>query len=154
MDDVMKWLGSKFFFSAQEGGDLGSRMKNAFDKVFSTGAEKVIIIGSDIPDLTAEIINNAFAYLDTSDVVIGPSKDGGFYLLGMKIMHEELFEGIEYSTAKVFSETLSRLRELNLSCKLLPELQDIDTEEDLIRWLNESTENNIKKEIKLAYETI
>lgn len=153
-DDVIKWLGSKFFFSAQEGNDLGSRMKNAFEKVFSTGAEKVIIIGSDIPDLSAEIINKAFAYLDGSDVVIGPSKDGGFYLLGMKKMHEELFEGIEYSTAKVFSETLSGIKELQLSCKLLPELHDIDTEEDLIRWLSESTENNIKKEIKLAYETI
>lgn len=153
-DDVIKWLGSKFFFSAQEGSDLGSRMKNAFEKVFSTGAEKVIIIGSDIPDLSAEIINKAFAYLDTSNVVIGPSKDGGFYLLGMKKLHYELFEGIEYSTSKVYSETLSRTKGLKLSCKLLPELQDIDTEEDLIRWLNESTENNIKKEIKLAYETI
>jgi rSAM/selenodomain-associated transferase 1/rSAM/selenodomain-associated transferase 2 len=153
-DDVIKWLGSKFFFSAQEGSDLGARMKNAFGKVFSTGADKVIIIGSDIPDLSTEIINKAFAYLDSSDVVIGPSKDGGFYLLGMKKMYAGLFGGIEYSTAKVFSETLARIKELKLSCQLLPELQDIDTEEDLIRWLNESTENNIKKEIKLAYETI
>jgi rSAM/selenodomain-associated transferase 1/rSAM/selenodomain-associated transferase 2 len=153
-DDVIKWLGSNYFFSAQEGNDLGSRMKSAFEKVFSTGTQKVIIIGSDIPDLSAEIINKAFAYLDGSDVVIGSSKDGGFYLLGMKKMYAELFEGIEYSTAKVFSETLSRIKELKLSCKLLPELQDIDTEEDLIRWLNGSYENNIKKKIKLAYETI
>ncbi len=153
-EEIKSWLGNKLFYAHQEGDDLGIRMKNAFEKVFSTGAEKVIIIGTDIPDLSAEIINKAFEYLDSSDIVIGPSKDGGFYLLGMKKMYAGLFEEIEYSTAEVFSETLARIKELKLSCQLLPELQDIDTEEDLLRWLNESNENNIKKDIKLAYETI
>lgn len=153
-DKITKWLGSKLYYSPQQGSDLGTRMKNAFQKVFSTGAQKIIIIGTDIPDLSNDIINNAFNLLESNDVVIGPSKDGGYYLLGIKKMYSQLFEKIEYSTDKVFSETLSRIKESNLSYQLLPELQDIDTEEDLIRWLNESNHNDIKKEIKLAYETI
>ncbi len=149
-DDVIKWLENKFFFSAQEGSDLGSRMKNAFEKVFTTYAEKVIIIGSDIPDLSAEIINKAFEYLSYSDVVIGPSKDGGYYLLGIKKMYAELFEGIEYSTSTVLSETLIRIKLLNLSYQLLPELQDIDTKQDLREWLNSGAANPIKNKICLT----
>ncbi|AFH49681.1 Hypothetical protein IALB_1975 [Ignavibacterium album JCM 16511] len=153
-EKITKWLGSKLFYSPQQGADLGTRMKNAFQKVFSTGAKKAIIIGTDVPDLSIDIITNAFNLLDSNDAVIGPAKDGGYYLLGIKKMYSELFDGIEYSTDKVFSETLDRMEKLNLSYQLLPELQDIDTEEDLIRWLNESNHHDIKKEIKLAYETI
>ncbi len=151
---VEKWLGSKLFFSPQEGKSLGERMQNAFAKVLSTGAKKVVIVGTDVPDLSAEIIREAFKKLDDSDIVIGPSKDGGYYLIGMKKMYPELFSGIKFSTNTVFSETIGQIRTLGLSYYTLPELQDIDTEEDLIRWLNGSNENSIKNEIKLAYETI
>lgn len=151
---VEKWLGSKLFFSPQEGKSLGERMQNAFAKVFSSGAKKVVIVGTDVPDLSAEIIREAFNKLDESDVVIGPSKDGGYYLLGMKKLHNQLFEDIEFSTAEVYSETVSRLKNFNLTYHILPELQDIDTEEDLINWLNGNNKNDIRNEIKLAYEAI
>jgi len=152
-EKIVDWLGSKLFFLPQQGNDLGNRMKNAFEKVFSTGAQKVIIIGTDIPDLSENIIKNAFNILDKNDVVIGPSKDGGYYLLGLKKMYTELFEGIEYSTRMVFTETLSVVKKLKLSYQLLPELQDIDTEEDLIHWFENNSKNKIKHVIKIAYET-
>jgi rSAM/selenodomain-associated transferase 1 len=153
-DKITKWLGGKLFFSPQEGNDLGDKMKNAFEKVFSTGAEKVIIIGTDVPDLSKEIIQNAFKSLDNSDVVIGPSRDGGYYLLGMKRMNPNLFEGIEFSTSSVYKNTVEKFSKLNLSYYVLPELQDIDTEEDLIHWLKSNSINSIKETIKLAYEGI
>lgn len=152
-EEIKSWLGGKLFYAHQEGDDLGSRMKNAFEKVFSTGSQKVIIIGTDIPDLSKELICNAFNSLDTNDVVIGPSEDGGYYLLGVKKMHAKLFERIEYSTSSVLSETLARVKDLNLTYHLLPVLPDIDTEEDLINWLNSNVSTTIKNEIKLAYKT-
>lgn len=152
--EINKWLGNKLFFAPQEGDDLGSRMINAFEKVFSTGAQKVIIVGTDIPDLSKDIILDAFNSLNSNDVVIGPSKDGGYYLLGMTKMCPELFDEIEYSTSTVLSQTLARVNKLNLSYQLLPKLVDIDTKEDLVEWLSNDTENPIKKEIKLSYNTI
>lgn len=148
---TINWLGNKLFFAPQEGDDLGTKMKNAFNKVFSTGSQKVIIVGTDIPDLSKKIIIQALDSLEKFDVVIGPAKDGGYYLLGIRKMHSELFEGIEYSTSLVLSETLIRVKELKLSYYLLPELLDIDTEENLIQWLNDDYENPIKREIKLVY---
>ncbi len=150
--EIINWLGSKLLFAPQEGDDLGSRMKNAFEKVFSAGSQKVIIVGTDIPDLSKEIIMKAFELLDSNDVVIGPAKDGGYYLLGMKKMHAELFEKIEYSTSSVLSETLMKIKELNLTYHLLPELRDIDTEDDLLNWLNHDYSNPIKKNVKLVYK--
>jgi rSAM/selenodomain-associated transferase 1 len=150
--EVINWLGSKLLFAPQEGDGLGSRMKNAFEKVFSAGSQKVIIVGTDIPELSKEIIMKAFEMLDSYDVVIGPAKDGGYYLLGMKKMNAELFEKIEYSTSSVLSETMTKIKELNLYYHLLPELNDIDTEKDLINWLNHDYSNPIKKDVKLEYK--
>jgi len=153
-ENVNKWLGNKLFFAPQEGDDLGIRMKNAFEKVFSTGTQKAIIVGTDIPDLSKNIILDAFNSLNNNDVVIGPSKDGGYYLLGIKKMYPELFEDIEYSTSNVFSQTLTRVNRLNLSYHLHTELMDIDTKEDLVEWLSNEGENPIKDEIKLSFNTI
>ena len=148
---IISWLGNKLFFASQEGDDLGIRMKNAFEKVFNSGSQKVIIVGTDIPDLSKEIVIKAFKLLDSNDVVIGPSKDGGYYLLGMKKMNAQLFEGIQYSTSSVLNETLIKIKKLKLAYHLLPELIDIDTEENLVTWLNDDYKNPIKKNIRLAY---
>ena len=135
-DKVIKWLGSNFIYSHQEGKDLGERMQNAFFSVFSHNSGKVIIIGTDIPDLNQNIIIDAFERLDTNDIVLGPSIDGGYYLLGMNRLHNSLFEGIEYSTPTVLSETISKIDKLGLTFSLLPQLQDIDLEDDLMKWQN------------------
>jgi len=152
--EVISWWGDKFSFISQEGDDLGTRMKNAFDKVFSTGSPKVIIIGTDIPELSKKIIFDAFNHLDENDVAIGPSRDGGYYLLGIKNMHSKLFDGIEYSTSSVLNETITKVKELGLSFQLLPVLSDVDTEEDLIDWMNSSSNTSFKKEIKISYKSI
>lgn len=123
------WDGNEKYL--QTGDDLSDRMKNAFNCVFAKGYSKVIIIGSDCFELTPSIIDSAFDYLDESDIVIGPAKDGGYYLLGMSTLHPYLFENIQWSTNRVFNETLEIIRENNLSISLLPELNDIDEAKDI-----------------------
>ncbi|MDR3666677.1 MAG: TIGR04282 family arsenosugar biosynthesis glycosyltransferase [Ignavibacteriaceae bacterium] len=135
-EKVIKWLGNKFIYHHQEGTDLGEKMQNAFFNVFSHNSGKVIIIGTDIPDLNQNILTNAFELLDKNDIVLGPSVDGGYYLLGMNRLHNSLFEGIEFSTSTVLSETISKIDKLGLTFSILPKLQDIDIEDDLIKWQN------------------
>lgn len=94
------------------------------------GYEKVAIIGSDCFELTKAIIEEAFALLKNKDVVIGPAKDGGYYLLGMKKLIEPVFENKQWSTESVFNETINDLTENSFSFASLPVLTDVDTEED------------------------
>lgn len=150
-DIVKKWLGRSFLYSHQEGNDLNERMTDAFRKVFSHGANKVIIVGTDIPDLSKELINKAISDLDKNDVVIGPSKDGGYYLLGMKKFTPGLFEDIEFSTETVFAKTIEKIKMLGLTYTTLETLQDIDTEDDLVRWINDHKKTKLKNEIELIY---
>ena len=117
----------------QEGNDLGERMHHAIEYAFNQGSSEVIIIGSDCIYITAEGIINAFDRLQNNAVVIGPATDGGYYLLGMKQLHSRLFEQINWSTNQVLSKTIAICQANNLSFYLLPELSDIDTEEDLKR---------------------
>lgn len=126
-----EWEDDKFNKFIQEGNDLGERMKNAFEQIFALGAKKAVIIGSDCPQLSSEIIENAFRLLDEKDVCIGPAKDGGYYLLGMKKLHPFLFEKKEWSSDSVFDDTVIDLMENRLSYGLLPKLSDVDTIYDL-----------------------
>lgn len=130
------WEDDKFNKFVQEGEDLGERMKNAFEQVFALGAKKAVIIGSDCPQLTSAIVQEAFVKLDACDVVIGPASDGGYYLLGMKLMHVGLFNEMEWSTDRVRTETLQRIVQQQLTYSLLQVLTDIDTAQDL-HLLNE-----------------
>ena len=124
------WTGN-FQKYVQEGNDLGEKMKNAFHYSFSQGNEKVVIIGSDCYELTSEIIEEAFEKLNDSDFVMGPAKDGGYYLLGMNAPHLYVFEKMEYSHEEVAKQTLDKIRLNNHSIALLKELSDVDTVEDL-----------------------
>lgn len=132
LEDDVSWDG--FFQARQRGDDLGNRMMNAFNYLFEKNYEKVVIIGSDCPLLTAEIIEEAFNKLDETDIVIGPAEDGGYYLLGMKKLVPALFRNIQWSSATVFSDTIRILQSLSLTYFLLPELSDIDTEEDWLKY--------------------
>jgi uncharacterized protein len=122
------WPEKKYSKSLQSGGDLGERMSNAFRQ--ATEYDKKIIIGSDCPGITAELIEMAFTALDFHDVVIGPAADGGYYLLGMNNLIPELFEHIPWSTDQVLSETFKILQQKRLLYKLLPPLRDVDTLDD------------------------
>ena len=113
----------------QIGENLGKKISNAFNWGFEKGYKKIIIIGSDLWDLNEEIINKGFLELNKNKVVIGPSIDGGYYLLGLNKKMPKIFEGIKWGTQSVLAETLKLLEH---EPYILPELNDIDTFEDLI----------------------
>jgi uncharacterized protein len=119
---------------AQPPGDLGQKMHAAFVHDLARGATKVLIIGTDCPGLTTAHLTEAFAALDTHDVVLGPAADGGYYLLGMKQLQPELFRNKPWSTATVRTETEADAVRLHLRLHRLPELTDIDTGADLRAW--------------------
>ncbi|OIR01350.1 guanylyl transferase CofC like protein [mine drainage metagenome] len=125
------WNNDVYKKQLQSGIDLGERMQNAFLSAFKEGNSEVAIIGTDCLELTSAIILNAFENLKNNDVVIGPAQDGGYYLLGMKQTHPQLFQNISWSTDEVLKQTLSVCNNLNLSVYLLPQLSDIDNENDL-----------------------
>lgn len=127
-----KWGGFKQ--DIQVGDKLGVRMSNAFNKAFEEGKEKVVIIGTDCIEINSDSIDSAFKALDDYDVVIGPAEDGGYYLLGMKKMHQAFFLNKRWSTETVFIDTIEDVKALHLSHKNLPTLTDIDTEKDLIKF--------------------
>mmetsp|Transcript_7911 Transcript_7911/g.13691 ORF Transcript_7911/g.13691 Transcript_7911/m.13691 type:complete len:223 (-) Transcript_7911:307-975(-) len=117
--------------------DLGERMSAALDDEILKGARKAVIIGTDIPDLHADLVQTALRALDTYDVVLGPAADGGFYLLGLKTAHPELFKGIVWSTDTVLETTFANAAAAGIRVApvdILPTLRDIDTAEDLREW--------------------
>ena len=117
---------------AQTGEDLGARMAHAFQKAFDQGADRAVIIGSDCYELDTQRLQEAFQALERHDSVIGPSTDGGYYLLGMAKPIPEFFDNKEWSTASVAGDTMADAERLGLSMAILPSLTDIDTEKDLI----------------------
>lgn len=127
---VREWVGFPFHYHEQQGADLGERMGNAFEAVFKHQESRIVIIGTDAPDLDGTIINSAFDALDGVDVVIGPTPDGGYYLLGMNFPSREVFRNITWSSGSVRSDTIAHIDRLNWSLTLLPELGDVDTIED------------------------
>jgi hypothetical protein len=124
------WPETDFKKFVQQGDNLGLRMLNAFEKAF-LNSQKVIIIGSDCMELTPDIIEKAFLELNNHDFVIGPAKDGGYYLLGMKVTEHRLFQNKNWSTQTIAADTLKDISDLNKTCYILPQLSDIDTIEDL-----------------------
>lgn len=124
---------------AQEGRSLGERMSHAFEHLFARGARSVILIGSDLPPVPRGVFHEGFAVLagGRADVVLGPSADGGYYLVGMNRPVGAVFEDITWSRADVLSRTIEKLKTLNLNYELLPSWYDIDTATDLRRLESE-----------------
>ena len=115
----------------QPDGDLGQRMRAAIREALGRGAERCVMIGMDTPHLPATTLESAFAALDGADLVLGPSLDGGYYLIGAKADHPSLFEDLAWSTAAVLGATLGRARELGLEVRGLPPEFDVDRARDL-----------------------
>lgn len=128
-----KWSSRDFINKKQRGKNVGERMAKAFSEVLPLH-KKVLLIGSDLPSISSAIIEDAFAHLDHSDVVIGPAIDGGYYLIGMKEFYPSFFQNIAWSTSQVFEKTVRIIELLGKSWSKLPELPDIDTEEDWERY--------------------
>lgn len=127
-------FGTQFVYEDQGAGDLGQRLERAVRESFQTGLCRVIVVGTDCPDLSADILHRAFDRLRDHDLVIGPASDGGYYLLGLSRHAESLFSGIAWGTSDVLMQTLKTALEFNLSVSLLPTLDDVDRPEDLGIW--------------------
>ena len=128
---------------AQATGDLGVKMLDAFERSFADGAERVVIIGSDVPTLPEAVLNAAFDDLHEVDVAIGPTVDGGYYLIGLRAEARAkahvLFERIGWSQPDVFRSTLNRIENAGLESRVLPGWYDVDTIQDLRQALSDAS---------------
>jgi uncharacterized protein len=131
-EQMADWLGRDLEYVVQAGSDLGARMEQAFRRAFRRGWKQVVLIGSDLPDLTNSLIREAFRRLENHDLVLGPARDGGYYLIGLKKNRPELFGNhIPWGTAEVLKKTRATAEQLGLTTAHLAILRDVDRPEDL-----------------------
>lgn len=128
---VRRWLGSGPSYLPQTAGDLGERLEAAFSDAFAAGYGRVVVVGSDLPGLSAALLERALEALHGADAVLGPARDGGYWLLGLRRKLPEVFRGIPWSTSETCQRTLERLRTAGAEPVLLPEMTDVDTAADL-----------------------
>lgn len=130
---IVQWLGDTHLLLPQTGENLGERMKNAFFEVFSKGYQNAILIGSDSPDLPGTLIEEAFLSLRDNGAVIGPSLDGGYYLIGFRAdtFLPEVFDRMPWSTPEVFTRTVGIFQKEDFLIHILPQWRDVDTFDDL-----------------------
>ena len=133
--EIEAWRRPPWRMRPQGHGDLGQRLVCAFADAFADGTQRVVIIGSDCPYVTAQDIANAWAALEQHDVVFGPATDGGYWLIGLRSLQPALFQNIHWSTDAVFRETHDLARAANLSVYLLRTLSDVDTQTDWLEYL-------------------
>ena len=128
--EIERWLPGETL-EPQQGRDLGERMSRAFDSAFASGARRVAIVGTDVPSCGREQVTEALRSLDGHDVVLGPTHDGGYYLIALDRPRPALFQSIPWSTPSVLPATAERAGVLGLSVRMLDPLRDIDTFEDV-----------------------
>jgi len=133
------WLGPDLAFFRQHGRSLGPRMENAFAWAFRRGFGRVVLVGTDIPSLTASSLREAFRGLIRHTLVLGPARDGGYYLLGLTRPQPALFHNVPWGTSSVLAETRKRAEQEKLETLLLKPYADIDRPEDLETWKRERT---------------
>lgn len=131
---LREWLGPDVDYVAQADGDLGARMFFAVHRGLEANADRVVVIGTDCPNLSEEHVRQAFALLHTHDAVIGPTEDGGYYLIGLRKPVPDLFVDVDWGTETVFETTMRIADAAGLRVALLPELRDVDLPEDLSVW--------------------
>ena len=131
---MQQLFGEQYRYQPQSPGDLGRRMGSAFAAELKKGRRRVVLIGSDCPGISAPILSSAFALLTDHDLVLGPATDGGYYLIGLRAPHPELFFDMPWGTAEVLVKTRATAARLGLRTALLKSLTDIDRPEDLPVW--------------------
>jgi uncharacterized protein len=133
-DEVARWFGADVSVEPQGEGDLGARMLRALEAHLAGGAHRVVIVGTDCPDLDAHVVQRAFAALVTHDLVYGPASDGGYYLVGARRPVPAVFTDVPWSAVDTLAVSLERARQADYSVQLLDVLADIDTEQDWLAW--------------------
>jgi len=134
--EIEPWLRKGWVAVPQGDGDLGQRLESAFDRSFAAGAQRVVVIGSDCPAVTDDDVGQAWAELRLRDVVLGPTTDGGYWLIGLRQIEPSLFHDIPWSTDGVFAESMKRISHRRLSVQVLRQLTDVDTERDWRAFLS------------------
>ena len=150
---IRTWLGNEHACMPQQGNDLGERMEQAFEQVFKEGYDRAVLIGSDIPELSTPVVDEAFTSLNGHDAVLGPASDGGYYLLGFtaKTFLRDAFHDIAWSTNTVCAETLGTFKQSGTQVHLLPKLHDIDTKDDLRIFFKQHRNDPDKSSRTLIY---
>jgi len=146
-------LPHQYYLMPQHGEDLGAKMENAFARIFAEGFSSAVLIGTDIPDLPAAIIHEAFSSLKLNDAVIGSSTDGGYYLIGFKrkTFLPDVFRGMPWGTHRVLSGTLAVLKNALYRFHLVPRWNDIDTLEDLRAFFERNKDAGFSQSKTLQY---
>ncbi|MEW9080340.1 TIGR04282 family arsenosugar biosynthesis glycosyltransferase [Terrisporobacter glycolicus] len=145
-ENVLKSIfGHKFKYKIQEGNDLGQKMYNAIEYVLDKKYSSCILIGSDIPYLKEDDLKKAFKILENKDIVLGPTVDKGYYLVGMKNPTKAVFENIQYGHGNVLDNTIASIENSNLTYDLTNKNVDIDEKEDLFYFYNEIKKENVSK---------
>ena len=145
-DDVLKnILGDKFKYKIQEGNGLGEKMYNAIEYVLDKKYKSCILIGTDIPYLKEDDLKKAFKILKEKDIVLGPTEDKGYYLIGMKKPIKTAFENVEYGYGNVLDNTITSIKFSNLTYGLTNKNIDIDEKEDLFYFYHEIKKENVSK---------
>ncbi|MGI8641975.1 MAG: TIGR04282 family arsenosugar biosynthesis glycosyltransferase [Pyrinomonadaceae bacterium] len=137
-----KFAAKNLILVEQTGENLGEKMFNAFDFAFKRDSDSVVMIGTDSPTFPVEFIEQAFNYLEKADVVLGKTKDGGFYLIGLQALRKNVFENVEWSSTETFAQTVRNIKEINLIHSLLPLWFDVDFPADLKRLRKELMKNS------------
>ena len=150
---VEQWLGSDMRYRPQGNGDLGQRMARAIHETFQTGMDRVVLVGTDIPNMTARILLEAFENLSSRDMVLGPARDGGYYLIGFRkeTFIKRAFERMDWGTEGVFRQTLSILKAHRSRVYVLPAWNDIDTIEDLRQFIERSEDSGFTTSKTMSY---
>jgi rSAM/selenodomain-associated transferase 1 len=152
---IISWLGKRYCYIPQKGDNLGERMKNSFNRAFKEGYSRVVLIGSDIPDLPIDFIKKSFNSLQLNDIVIGPSNDGGYYLIGFnkESFNPLIFQDIKWSTENVFKDTIQILKKSKSTIHVLQEWYDIDTIDDLHELYHRNQYTNFRNSKTMFFLT-
>lgn len=129
--EMAAWLGRRFPWQAQVGEDLGARMVFAFAQAFERGFQRAVVVGADCPGVSTDILAQAFYELRQNELVLGPTEDGGYYLIGLSRINPNLFTHISWGSDKVLAQTMARARKASMQTALLVNLADVDRPEDL-----------------------
>ena len=137
-EDLMNsWLGDELLFREQSGSDLGARMWRSFQDAFDEGVSRVVIVGCDCPGMSGAILDTALERLANWDLALGPANDGGYYLMGLREPHPELFRNVAWGTDRVLDQTVGIARHLQLSVVFVSALDDVDRPQDLLKLESE-----------------
>lgn len=150
-DNILKNIfGNKHKYKIQKGKDLGEKMYNAIEFVLEKKYNSCILIGSDIPYLKEDDLERAFSILRRKDIVLGPTEDKGYYLIGMKKPIKTVFENIEYGHGNVLDNTIESIKNSNLTYDLTNKNIDIDEKEDLFYFYDEIIKENLNKDMNTS----